>query len=259
MVDSEGPGGPSRSVPWWQRFFGPDYLRMYRLDPEQTRSEARGIEQLLGLDPGATVLDLCCGQARYATELAERGFRVTGLDRSSFLLGEAKKALTDRGVAASLVLGDMRRIPFVGSFDAVINMFTSFGFFEDEADDSAVVEGVRRALKPGGPFLIDLANRRFAYDFEKRETQEPNPGVTMECERRYSAADRTMHERRTVIGEDGRAHYEFRLRLYDRHELCSLLERAGLEPEACLGGLDGQPYQADGHRIIVLARKRRDS
>ena len=148
---------------WWGTFFGPDYLRMYRFDPTRTRQEVDGVLDILGLKPAASVLDLCCGQGRHAVELARRGYEVTGLDASGFLLREARKAARRRRVAVAWVRGDMREIPFRNRFDAVVNLFTSFGYFRTKAEDLAVLRGVRRALKPSGHLLIDTLNARSAY------------------------------------------------------------------------------------------------
>ncbi|HEU4643759.1 MAG TPA: class I SAM-dependent methyltransferase, partial [Gemmatimonadaceae bacterium] len=94
--------------------------------------------EVLGLPVGARILDVPCGQGRHAHLLAENGFDVTGLDYSAYLLARAK----ERGTGPSLryVRGDMRRLPprWTGRFDALVNLFTSFGFFLDPADDARV-------------------------------------------------------------------------------------------------------------------------
>ena len=109
------------------------------LPPERTAAEVNGVVGQLGLAPGARLLDLCCGQGRHAVPLARLGLRVTGLDLSRPLLARAAAA-ADGGPPVGLVAADMRRLPFAdGSFDAVLNLFNSFGYLEDETQDELVL------------------------------------------------------------------------------------------------------------------------
>jgi len=240
---------------WWQRFFGPDYLRMYRFDQASNRRQAVDAEKLLGISPPAAVLDLCCGQGRHAVELAARGFQVTGLDASKFLLREARKAARKRKVEVGWVHGDMREIPFRNQFDAVVNLFTSFGYFETKAEDLAVLRGVRRALKTGGLLLIDTANNHYDNDFHVKEWVEVRPGTFVLYERRFHASTGRMDEHRILITPKRRRSYDIKFRMYSKSGLERMLIRAGLEPLQWFGRLDGRPFDPDGHRLVVLAQK----
>src|SRR5262249_12669661 len=147
--------------PWYHEFFGEDYLRIYAhtLAPERTAQEVEGIVRLLALPPGSSILDLCCGHGRHSIPLAQRGYQVTGQDLSEFFLQRAQVDAQVEGVSVRWVRGDMREIPFANEFDAVINIFTAFGYFESEAEDQKVLRQVHRALKPGGRFLLELKHR----------------------------------------------------------------------------------------------------
>ncbi len=130
----------SAMPPWYDRAFGPWYLKLY---PHRDRDEAeRAVSALLPFLPASgTLLDAGCGSGRHAGALVEHGFRVTGLDRSPALLAEAGR---DRTIAGRLVRGDMRRLPFrSGAFAAVLSMFTSFGYFEDRGRPHAPSRRVR--------------------------------------------------------------------------------------------------------------------
>ena len=96
------------------------------------------------------MLDLCCGPGRFSIELAKRGFRVTGVDRTRFLLGKAKSREKKAGVKVEWVESDMRDFVRPGAFDLALSMFTSFGYFDDKADDLRVLRQVCESLKPGG-------------------------------------------------------------------------------------------------------------
>src|SRR5215208_7927036 len=134
---------PRRSQPveWWASYFDAQYLLEYEpiFAPERDRREVARLVELLGLPSGARILDVPCGQGRHAHLLAEAGFDVDGLDYSRDLLALARR----RGTGARLryTRGDMRKLPakWSGRFSAVLNLFTSFGFFAEPSDDRAVL------------------------------------------------------------------------------------------------------------------------
>ena len=140
------------SANWWTDYFDAQYLLEYEplFSPERDRQEVARLIDVLGLPSGARILDVPCGQGRHAHLLAEAGFDVDGLDYSTDLLARAR----ERGTGPKLryTRGDMRRLParWSGRFDAVLNLFTSFGFFAHPSDDARVIREFARVLKPGG-------------------------------------------------------------------------------------------------------------
>ena len=170
--------------PWYAEFYGLDYLQA--LGPGLTNSaqEAEFVLRVLGLKSGDRVLDLCCGQGRHAVLLAERGIAVTGQDHSAEYLREARAAAQQRGVDLPLVNSDMSAIPFECHFDAVINMFTSFGYLESEAQDRHVLAEIGRALKPRGQVLVDLINREWVIANNLPTDWRENDDGTVVLERR---------------------------------------------------------------------------
>ena len=136
---------------WWRDYFDAQYLLEYEpiFTPERARRDVARVVELLGLPAGARVLDVPCGQGRHAHLLAEAGFRVDGLDYSRELLARARERGT--GPALRYHRGDMRVLParWTARFDAVVNLFTSFGFFADPRDDARTIAEFARVLKPG--------------------------------------------------------------------------------------------------------------
>src|SRR5436305_2588561 len=144
--------------------------------------EIDGAVAMLGITPPCQVLDLCCGPGRHALELARRGFDVVGVDRTAAYLDRARAA-ADQTSRASFVQDDMRHFCRPDSFDAVINLYTSFGYFDDPDDDRAVLRNVFRSLRPGGRFLMDLLGKEvLARGFRERDWREQD-GVTLLEER----------------------------------------------------------------------------
>ncbi|MFH1726586.1 MAG: class I SAM-dependent methyltransferase [Elusimicrobiota bacterium] len=252
--------GPRRGRSWWERHFDEDSLRGYGLEKD-AESQVRGIPRLIRLSPPAAILDLCCGAGRHAVRLAERGFRVTGLDQSAPLLGQAAEAARAAGVSLDLRRGDMRRLRFRARFDAVLNLFTSFGYFPTEAEDLAVLRGIWRSLKPGGTLLVDVLNkewlmRHFTPVFWQRKPE----GRVLRAHNRLSFDLKTgrLSNRRTLYIRGGGLKRTFlRFRVYTLHELLRLLAAAGFSSPRTYGGFDGRPYGMDTKRMVVRARRPR--
>ena len=165
---------------WYRSFFGQDYLDVYGhlLTEKSSEAEAGFVIRALDLKPGDSVLDLCCGTGRHAVPLAKASLKVTGLDMSEEYLAIARFAAENAGVDIRFVQGDMRDIPFRGEFDAVVNMFTAFGYFDSEADDQRVIDGASAALKPGGRLLLDLLNRDWvAANYVRSESRQGGDGT----------------------------------------------------------------------------------
>ena len=251
---------------WYKTFYDEHYLKEYAqgLTPERTQREVDFINGTLNLPqaaPGATggarILDLCCGHGRHTVELAAAGYSVVGQDLSVTFLDLAKDAAAARNLQIQFVHSDMREIPFEGEFDAVINMFTAFGYFNDE-ENQKVLDAVARALKPGGKFLIDLLNTlRIIRDFRPQGWDELSDGTVALTKRDYNLFTGNIEERRTYIDPDGiqrEVHLVWRLYFYP--ELTKMLNRADLTPIQVFGDYDGSEYTWDSRRMIVLAEKR---
>jgi len=153
--------GFSRTVDWFASWFdSPHYHQLYahRDSEEASRLIDRLIERDL-LVPGSTVLDLGCGTGRHSRHLAGRGFDVTGIDLSAESLRIARGS---EGSNLRFLRQDMR-LPFrAGRFDHILNLFTSFGYFDDPSDHMSVVHNIASALRPGGTLVLDYLNVRYA-------------------------------------------------------------------------------------------------
>ncbi|NIT57732.1 MAG: methyltransferase domain-containing protein, partial [Aliifodinibius sp.] len=113
----------------------------------------------LGIEASSPILDLGCGIGRHTLELAHRGFTVTGVDRTQTYLNKAREKARIGGLEVEFVQADMRSFRRTGAFEAVINLFSSFGYFENPEEDRRVVENVYDSLKPGGRFLVEMMGK----------------------------------------------------------------------------------------------------
>jgi cyclopropane fatty-acyl-phospholipid synthase-like methyltransferase len=249
---------PEVPADWYTGFFEGAWLDHVALhtDPERTAEQVEFIADKLGIEPGARVLDLACGHGRITIELARRGYSTTGIDLSPRSLELAREAAEREGLEVEWVHADMRDIPPGSKFDAVVNVFTSFGYFEEEKENQRVLDGVERALAPGGRFLIDVVNllglaRRY------RETAwEERDGVLFLQEHRFEFLRGRNTAVWTFVSPDGaRSELAHSLRTYASHELAAMLVRAGLELDDAWGGFDGSELSFDSWRSIMLAHK----
>lgn len=156
--------------PWHEQdefwaFLAPRLFDQRRLG--NTYEEVDSLLELLGLAPGAKVLDLCCGPGRHALELSRRGYAVTGVDRTDSYLSEARSRAETEGLNTRFVHADMREFRKAGCYDGVINMFTSFGLFEDQDDDRRVLANIRDSLRPGGVLVMELVGSPYDENAER--------------------------------------------------------------------------------------------
>lgn len=237
---------------WFEHWFGEGYLELYphRDDAEASRMaallESRGVVRR-----GDRVVDLACGAGRHAVALSRLGARVVGLDLSMPLLRAGQRRWQD----PRLVRADIRVLPLrSGAADAVVNLFTSFGYFEHDAEHEKVIAEVARVLRAGGRFVLDFLNAREVRATLVPRDERPINGRSVVQERRLEQDGRYVIKTIHLSGE-GRSFME-RVRLYERADLERMLEGAGLAIDAVLGDYEGAPYVERSPRLLMLARKR---
>jgi SAM-dependent methyltransferase len=244
--------------PWYKSFFNEDYVRVYSpfLTAERTAQEVTAITQFLGLPGGSTILDLCCGYGRHAIPLAQRGYNVIGLDLSEVLLQLARTEADAQGVKIRWIQGDMRTIPFDNTLDAVINVFTSFGYLANEEEDLQVLAQIHKALRPGGQFLLETVHQsRVMQSFSPYGILHYDDGLIVLEERRIDLVGSRNEVHITLILPDGkRREYHQSMRIYTLTELIRMLTTVGLQVQAYYGGLNGGPVTLDS-RLVIISQK----
>jgi SAM-dependent methyltransferase len=238
---------------WWRSWFGPGYLALYDdYLAERTPVEIDRLEVLLALRPPRRILDLPCGQGRHAIELARRGYDVTGVDLSPFLLKVAEERARADGVRVHWLVGDMRQ-PVAGErFDVVLNLFTSLGYFADEADDRKVVDAAAAMLEPGGRFLLEVINgERLMARFQEREWFTVGQAAVVE-RRSLDRTARRMVVERTVTTRDDTEVNLHAIRLYNGGDVSAILRSAGFGRVDLYGDWSGEPLTSDSLRVLAV-------
>jgi SAM-dependent methyltransferase len=221
-------------------------------------AEAADIVRLLGIEPPASILDMPCGVGRHAIELAGRGFRVTGVDRTPSYLADAAERARTEGLAerTEWVEADMRGFSRPEAFDAAINVYTSFGYFRDPEDDRRVAEVLLASLHPGGRVLLEMVNKSWiARRFRASDWHEEPDGTLVLEQRSLSADGAWIDNRWLIIRGAERMEMRFGHRLYGADELVTLLERCGFRGVEVYGALSGVRATVDSPRLVVVAGK----
>ena len=212
---------------------------------------------MLGLPVGSRVLDAPCGQGRHAHLLAEAGFRVDGIDYSRQLLAAALQ----RGTSPSLHYrrADMRKLPAVWTnrFDGVVNLFTSFGFFDNPSDDARVIGEFARVLKPGGVLIWHGASRDGVMSrFLSRDWWETDDRTVVMQERRFDSLSGVLSIDSTIRRSSGRTtRREHRIRLYTATRIAELCALQGLIVEEAFDGFGPRPLTRRSTEMLLVARK----
>ena len=241
-------------TPWYASAFDEHYPLMQTYEDAWTEVQAASVEVLLDLPPRARILDLACGYGRHSRAWRETGHRPAGLDFSSPLLRLAR----ERAPEGRWVRGDMRRLPFrAGTFDAVALLFASFGYFDTREEDRAPLREIRRVLRPGGGFYLELKNPDHL-----RHHLPPDGTVTIrevlvtEWSRIAPSPEGDRYEIRRLVRQPGwpERRYLYSMRLYRPEEIQKSLEAAGFDQVSCYGDHQGTPASLSLPRLIVTAK-----
>jgi SAM-dependent methyltransferase len=249
---------PSAIFDWWTSYFDAGYLREYEplFNLEEDRHQVARLIEILGLPAGARLLDCPCGQGRHAHLLAEAGFDVDGLDLSATLLARARA----RGAGRSLRYrrADMRRLPsrWTGRFDAVLNLFTSFGFFHDPRDDERVIAEFARVLRPGGVLVWHGGDRDGVMaKFILRDWWTTSDGTMVAQERSFDPLTGFLTVESSWRGPRAHEDRVHRIRLYTPSQLADLMRAAGLVVEEAFDGFTDEPVTRRTSEMLLVARK----
>lgn len=243
---------------WWKTYFDSQYLLEYEplFSLERDRQEVARLIEILGLPSGSRILDVPCGQGRHAHLLAEAGFDVDGLDYSRELLDRARQ----RGTGARLryTRADMRRLParWTARFDAVVNLFTSFGFFADPADDKRVIAEFARVLAPGGALIWHGGDRDgLMARFLSRDWWRTENGTLVAQDREFDALSGFLSVHTTWSGDGESGSRDHRIRIYTPTRLAELCAAEGLIVEQAYDGFSTRPLNRRSSEMLLVVRK----
>ncbi len=235
---------------WFEEWFGEDYVALY---PHRNEAEAKRavglISRTIGDRAVRRVLDLACGSGRHAKYLGAKWW-TSGIDLSEVLLRIARR----NDSPARLVRGDIRALPYRDSaFDVVVNLFTSFGYFESDLEHALVIRDLARVIAPHGTFVLDYLNAEAVRE-QLVPYDERNIGGRVVEQRREITDGGRFVVKHISLKNEGREFVE-RVRLFTRQELEEMLDRAGFRIETAYGDYGGESLTDTSPRVILFARR----
>lgn len=250
---------------WWKEIFEENYLIFQKQRYKYTeKKEVDGIVNLLNLNKEDKILDLCCGSGRHSIEFAQRGFNITALDLSPVLLEEARKSALQKELPINFIKGDMRDISStLNNFDAVYNIFTSFGFFENDSENRKVLKAIYNCLKPGGKCLLDQVNKYSPQERKRDISPKPKTEKGIELNRVTNFDIKTgfykgtySYSQKTNNGVESIKSYDFCIKLYTDKELSEFFSATGFSDYSFYGDWDGSKFDLESTpRMISIAIK----
>lgn len=256
----------AENKPWFKQWFNTqEYLELYK---HRDDTDASKIIKLLfkniKLNKDAKVLDLACGNGRHSVLFAKKGFNVTGIDLSKYLINRAnEKRRTDYYKykrKLSFEIGDMRNIAHSKEFDLIVNLFSSFGYFENGKDNENVIKSISRALNTNGYFLFDFLNRYYLlknlvpYDIKKEKDKiiiQIRGFTNGYVEKSILIVKNSKKTKIPILNR-----YKEKIRLYSLDDFRNMFSQSGLKIIKTFGDYEGRKYiKSKSERLIILARK----
>jgi SAM-dependent methyltransferase len=233
-------------------------LYPFLFPPERFAIAGEQIEKILRLTnfKGRDVLDLCCGPGRHSVALAHKGFTVTGVDRSALFLAKAKAHATAQQVEVEWVEKDMRQFVRPEAYDLMLNLQTSFGYFDNKAEDLQVLHHLYESLRSGGVFFIEMVGKEFVAKVFQPTTSQELPDGSLLVQRHEIIDDwsRVRNEWIVVRGDKAEV-FRFQHTLYSAQELKDRLQQSGFQRIQMWGDLDGNEYGTNAQRLVAAAWK----
>lgn len=262
-----------RELEWWMPeygFFGDFYIegdnsttgylqsRQQNL-AERVQTEVSGIESLLKLKPGMSILDLPCGYGRHSIELAKRGYSVVGCDINEQHLNRAKIDGQAYKNNLDFCKGNMLDFSYKHKFDVLTNMFYSFGFFETDQENMATLKNFYDNLKPGGQFLFHTdvnISRIISGKYKEYEERPLQSGGVLKVIDKYDPKTRRVNGK-WIIQNDGVQEREFSysVRVYEAEEFTEMCENLNFTNIRIYGDWDGRDFTEDSEDMIIIVQK----
>lgn len=243
------------SKEWFKDWFSNKYyLELYKHRDEKEATDIINlIQRNTDISSGSKILDICCGSGRHSIELAKRGFDVTGFDLSDYLISQANKLknkLKERNLKLKFLINDMRNFNFKKSFNVAINIFSSFGYFENDSENFKVFKNVNSSLKKNGYFIFDFLNESYL-----RKNLIKKDFVIINSKK-------VLQERRIendFVFKDikiGSKIYNERIKLYPLTTIKTELEETGFSIHRVFGDYYGNKFEKNkSKRFIIIAQK----
>lgn len=218
-------------------------------------SDAEQLIHLTGLRPPAEILDIACGSGRHSIPFAKRGFKVTGIDITESYLKLAENFADSSGVNINFIKSDMLHFARKDAFDLIFVLYSSFGFFAGQNDESIFLDNMFNSLNRNGQLILDLRNREYVQEnFIAESIMNINGTVYREFREAEGNFD-MIHTDWTIENRDFRKIFRTSIRLYDAETVQALLNDAGFRSCSLYSNFRGDLFERKSPRICAACRK----
>lgn len=241
------------SKKWYEEAFDDFYTIIYKnRDLNEAEKEMTSLIDFLNLKREERILDICCGMGRHAKVLRQMGFEVWGVDLSLKLLKIAK---CQNLLYGRLVCGEMKSLPFKQIFHLALNLFSSFGYFQDDQHNLIALVEMAKTLKSGGRLVLDHINRDKLQKNLIKEDILHNQGWEI-IQKREIRGNRVI--KNILLRKNGCIYRNIieDVRIYHPEEIISMYKKAGFENIAIYGYFDGRPFDENSERMVVIGQKK---
>ena len=238
---------------WYKNWFGNEYLTLYaHRNDDEANDLIDLIHAYIKVSPHARILDLCCGQGRHTLILAKLGYTVYGMDLSRTLLRTARDK-KDQNHSAYFIQADMRHLPTVSSFHLLLNLFTSFGYFESDQENQAVFCEFYNALERGGNFVFDYLNPTHVIQNLVPHEHEESNEMEIDIERQINGS---RVQKKICLKKDTKESIFYEsVKMYPPNEIFTMLKQAGLSVLHVFGDYRGTEFDQNSPRLVVIGEK----
>ncbi len=242
---------------WFEEWFdSPLYEKLYaNRDEKEAARLVQLLEDTLKLEECSKILDLGCGRGRHAINLNKKGYDVTGIDLSEQAIATAREKAGDLGLKnIRFKVRDMRH-PLPEKFDAIVNLFTTFGYFKSDEENASVFESVKQMLEPEGIFVLDYLNAQRVKNNYRPADEGEFHGIHYEIQRYLSNNSIIKEIEFSGNKIDGKKQYAERVKLYDLAWFKKEMTKRGFEIEHVYGDYEGHDFDPESSaRLLIISR-----
>ncbi|MCW3124654.1 MAG: Tellurite resistance protein TehB [Bacteroidetes bacterium] len=238
---------------WFETWFDTPYYHLLysNRNDDEARTFVSNLIHHLTIPPDSHVLDVACGKGRHSRYLAKLGYDTTGLDLSPHSIAEAKKDLLPN---LHFEVWDMRKVYKEGYFNLVVNLFSSFGYFDNEADDQAAINAMAADLVPGGTLVLDYMNPECTSKLLKPRDIINRGDIQFHLQKRLEKG--FVIKDINFIAEGEEHHYQERLKMIKPEQFAKLFREAGLTITETFGNYDLGPFRhGESSRQVIVGKK----
>lgn len=241
---------------WFESWFNTsEYLNVYR---HRNQTEAAQLVRLIldnvCLPQNSKILDLACGAGRHSVLFAEKGYNVTAVDLSDTLLKVAVEHAKALELKIKFLKSDLRYLELDDKYNMIVNLFTSFGYFDSDKENIGVIQKAIRLLEPGGYFVLDFLNKNYVEKNLIKYSEEPVENGLLIQER--SILENRVTKKITIRKNNHEEFYSESVRLFTSEELLNIFKRRGLAIKKTFGDFHGNKFDKENSpRIIIIAEK----